>query len=118
MERSVSDLSGRAGELEKEAADLRRENDWLKEIVVLKGNQYAAAASAQQKMALSQAVQAAGIDLTVEGAGQSSSSSARASTSATATQPEEISSDEESDDDYSESADKKGKGKAIKGRRK
>lgn len=36
LERSVSDLSGRVGELEQEAADLRRENGWLKEIVVLK----------------------------------------------------------------------------------
>lgn len=37
LERSVSDLSGRAEELEREAADLRRENGWLKEIVLLKG---------------------------------------------------------------------------------
>jgi len=35
-------LSGRAKDLEREVADLRRENDWLKEIVVLKGAQYAA----------------------------------------------------------------------------
>ena len=32
----MSDLSGRVDELEQEAADLRRENGWLKEIVVLK----------------------------------------------------------------------------------
>ncbi|KAF7306599.1 Cytochrome C oxidase assembly protein COX19 [Mycena indigotica] len=37
LERSVSDLTGRAEELEREAADLRRENGWLKEIVMLKG---------------------------------------------------------------------------------
>ena len=36
MERTVSDLTGRVGELEQEAADLRRENGWLKEIVMLK----------------------------------------------------------------------------------
>jgi hypothetical protein len=36
LERSVSDLSGRVDELEQEAADLKRENGWLKEIVVLK----------------------------------------------------------------------------------
>jgi len=36
LERTVSDLSGRVGELEQEASDLRRENGWLKEIVVLK----------------------------------------------------------------------------------
>jgi hypothetical protein len=35
-------LSGRADELEKEAAELRRENDWLKEIVILKGSRNAA----------------------------------------------------------------------------
>ncbi|TFK76787.1 hypothetical protein BDN72DRAFT_873335 [Pluteus cervinus] len=37
LERSVSDLTGRAEELEREVADLRRENGWLKEIVMLKG---------------------------------------------------------------------------------
>jgi len=42
LERSVSNLTGRAEELEREAADLRRENGWLKEIVMLKGNRYAA----------------------------------------------------------------------------
>jgi len=36
LERTVSNLSGRVDELEQEAADLRRENGWLKEIVVLK----------------------------------------------------------------------------------
>ncbi|SJL05855.1 uncharacterized protein ARMOST_09191 [Armillaria ostoyae] len=41
LERSVSDLAGRAEELEKEAADLRRENGWLKEIVMLKGSRLA-----------------------------------------------------------------------------
>jgi Basic region leucine zipper len=38
LERTVSDLSGRVDELEQEASDLRRENSWLKEIVVLKSN--------------------------------------------------------------------------------
>lgn len=37
LERSVSDLAGRAEELEREASELRRENGWLKEIVMLKG---------------------------------------------------------------------------------
>lgn len=32
----MTDLSGRVDELEQEAADLRRENGWLKEIVMLK----------------------------------------------------------------------------------
>jgi len=32
----VADLTGRTEELEREAADLRRENGWLKEIILLK----------------------------------------------------------------------------------
>lgn len=35
LERSVSDLAGRADELEKEATELRMENNWLKDIVIL-----------------------------------------------------------------------------------
>lgn len=38
LERTVTDLTGRVGELEQEAADLRRENGWLKEIVMLKSS--------------------------------------------------------------------------------
>lgn len=34
LTRTVSDLTSRVGELEVEAGDLRRENTWLKEIVV------------------------------------------------------------------------------------
>ncbi|KII93718.1 hypothetical protein PLICRDRAFT_35940 [Plicaturopsis crispa FD-325 SS-3] len=45
LERSVSDLTGRAEELEREAAELRRENGWLKEIVMLKGRNFANEAS-------------------------------------------------------------------------
>ncbi|KAF5374902.1 hypothetical protein D9758_000482 [Tetrapyrgos nigripes] len=41
LERTVSDLTGRAEELEREVADLRRENGWLKEIVMLKGSRLA-----------------------------------------------------------------------------
>jgi hypothetical protein len=40
----VSDLTGRAEELEKEATELRRENGWLKEIVMLKGRSLSGAA--------------------------------------------------------------------------
>ncbi|CCM00347.1 uncharacterized protein FIBRA_02377 [Fibroporia radiculosa] len=36
LERTISDLSSRVQELEAEAAELRRENGWLKEIVMLK----------------------------------------------------------------------------------
>ncbi|KAF8140039.1 hypothetical protein EV363DRAFT_1153378, partial [Boletus edulis] len=42
LERTVGDLTGRADELEREANDLRRENAWLKEIVLLKGRNIAA----------------------------------------------------------------------------
>ena len=41
MERTISDLSGRVEELEREAAELRRENGWLKEIVMLKSKRLA-----------------------------------------------------------------------------
>lgn len=36
MERTVTSLSRRVDELEREAAELRRENGWLKEIVMLR----------------------------------------------------------------------------------
>ena len=52
LERAVSDLTGRAEELEREVGDLRRENGWLKEIVVLKGTQNVA----NNRLALRQAV--------------------------------------------------------------
>lgn len=37
LERAVSDLTSRAEELEKEATNLRRENSWLKKMVMMKG---------------------------------------------------------------------------------
>ena len=40
LERSITDLSGRVEELEREAAELRRENGWLKEIVMLKSKRF------------------------------------------------------------------------------
>jgi hypothetical protein len=55
LERAVSDLTGRAEELEREAGDLRQENGWLKEIVVLKGTQNVA----NNRLALSQAATSA-----------------------------------------------------------
>lgn len=36
LERSATSLSRRVEELEREASDLRRENGWLKEIVMMK----------------------------------------------------------------------------------
>jgi len=56
LERAVSDLTGRAEELEREVGDLRRENGWLKEIVVLKGGQN----MANNRLALRQAVASGG----------------------------------------------------------
>ncbi|OAX44851.1 hypothetical protein K503DRAFT_728580 [Rhizopogon vinicolor AM-OR11-026] len=47
LERTVADLTGRAEELEREASDLRRENSWLKEIVLLKGGRMSAFSSSQ-----------------------------------------------------------------------
>ncbi|OBZ79243.1 hypothetical protein A0H81_00385 [Grifola frondosa] len=41
LERTISDLSGRVEELEREASELRRENGWLKEIVMLKSKRFA-----------------------------------------------------------------------------
>lgn len=52
LERAVSDLTGRAEELEREVGDLRQENGWLKEIVMLKGTQNVA----NNRLALRQAV--------------------------------------------------------------
>ena len=40
LERTISDLSGRVEELEREASELRRENGWLKEIVMLKSKRF------------------------------------------------------------------------------
>ena len=36
MEKTVTSLSRQVDELEREAADLRRENGWLKEIVMMR----------------------------------------------------------------------------------
>jgi hypothetical protein len=36
LEQTITELSGRVDDLEKEAEGLRRENTWLKEIVILK----------------------------------------------------------------------------------
>lgn len=47
LERTVSDLTGRVDELEQEAADLRRENGWLKEIVMMKSGRVALAGPSQ-----------------------------------------------------------------------
>lgn len=51
LERTVGDLTGRTEELEREANDLRRENAWLKEIVLLKGRNLAASNTGSQAAA-------------------------------------------------------------------
>lgn len=100
LERSVTELTGRAEELEREAADLRRENGWLKEIVMLKGTRFAASNKAHRQ-ALSQAAAAAHAG--------GSSSAGGPSNSAIEEEPEEESDESESDD---EAQDPKGKNKA------
>jgi hypothetical protein len=48
LERTLTELEGRAGELEKEAVELRRENGWLKEMVILKGKKAVETAKASK----------------------------------------------------------------------
>ena len=44
-------MSGRVEELEREAAELRRENGWLKEIVMLKSKRFGAGSSTTDQAA-------------------------------------------------------------------
>ena len=90
----MTELTGRAEELEREASDLRRENGWLKEIVMLKGTRFAANNQAHRQ-ALSQAAA-----LAIAGGA--------ASVDNTAIQEEP---EEESDESGSDDQDPKGKGK-------
>lgn len=93
LERSVSDLTGRAEELEREVTDLRRENGWLKEIVMLKGTRFASA-NVSQHLASSQAA---------SGSGPSQSGSGSLA--------EDLSESSSSSDEEQDSKKKKGKGK-------
>lgn len=90
----MTELTGRADELEREAADLRRENGWLKEIVMLKGTRFAANNFAARQQA------AAG--LVSQEAGPSSTSRG---------QDEDSPAEEESESSEEEAPQKKGKGK-------
>lgn len=94
----MTELTGRAEELEREAADLRRENGWLKEIVMLKGTRFAANNQAHRQ-ALSQAAA-----LALAGG---SASAGGPSNTAIHEEPEEESGESDPDDQ-----DPKGKGKA------
>lgn len=49
LERTVTDLTGRTEELEREASELRRENSWLKEIVLLKSRKGGAFGGSQSR---------------------------------------------------------------------
>lgn len=97
LERSVSDLSGRADELEREVQDLRRENGWLKEIVMLKGSRYAAA-NLSHHLALNQA---AADNQDFEAGGSNPP-------------PDSVSGNSSDSSEESEPEDKKGKGKKKK----
>ncbi|KAL5535115.1 hypothetical protein ACEPAF_3208 [Sanghuangporus sanghuang] len=54
LERSVVELEARADDLEREASELRRENGWLKEMLIMKGRSVRAQAAAV-KAALNEA---------------------------------------------------------------
>ncbi|KAL0072224.1 hypothetical protein AAF712_001149 [Marasmius tenuissimus] len=92
LEKTVSELSGRADTLEREAADLRRENGWLKEIVMLKGSRMA------------------GIDISPHNIPSQGSSSTSRSTVPEHRSVEE--SDSDQDDPSSDEYQPEGKGKA------
>lgn len=92
LEQTVAGLSERADELERQAADLRRENGWLKEIVLLKGGQ---------------------VEFSPEMISRSASELTSSSSKGNASDNEED--DHSSDGDYQEK--KKGKGKYSKGKK-
>ncbi|KAJ7693670.1 hypothetical protein B0H17DRAFT_1059449 [Mycena rosella] len=93
LERSVSDLTGRAEDLEREASDLRRENGWLKEIIMLKGGRLA------------------GVNLSGDvGTGGTRRSGERRGKRRDSVEDDDSSSDQ-SDEDKAEVSGKKGKGK-------
>ena len=102
LEQTVSELSGRADTLEREAADLRRENGWLKEIVMLKGSRMA------------------GIDISPHNIPSQGSSSAAKSTTKERRSAEDSESDQEdpSSDEYQPDGKGKARAKARKDKEK
>lgn len=73
LERTISDLSSRVQELEVEAAELRRENGWLKEIVMLKSKQNAQASATAGEAGTSASASSSQPDLTdASGGGEGS----------------------------------------------
>jgi len=115
LERSVSDLTGRAEELEREAADLRRENGWLKEIVMLKGARYAASSMANNE-AFAQAAALAASEQRITAA--PSTGGASSSTSMMQEEGSSGSEESESSDEEERSPGNKGKGKQAASKRK
>ncbi|KAJ3531892.1 hypothetical protein NMY22_g7970 [Coprinellus aureogranulatus] len=108
LERTVSDLTGRAEDLEKEVADLRRENGWLKEIVMLKGTRIASANLAH-RMALNQAAAMVG---------QEAGGSSQLPEGSSSGQGDEESEDESDSSDDDAVAKAKSKADSSAGRRK
>lgn len=90
-------MAGRAEDLEREAADLRRENGWLKEIVMLKGSRLAGVNLASH---LAESSHRSG-----EGSSQAGPSGSR---------PSNLGSEEGSSDEEEAKAAKSRKGKSAK----
>ncbi|KAJ7293195.1 hypothetical protein C8J57DRAFT_18852 [Mycena rebaudengoi] len=99
LERSVSDLTGRAEDLEREASDLRRENGWLKEIVMLKGGRLSG-------------VNFSGMNLGYPE--QSGRSGGQPGSKKSEEEADQADDSEESEEEKSTSGKKKGKGKSKK----
>ncbi|RXW22892.1 hypothetical protein EST38_g2946 [Candolleomyces aberdarensis] len=110
LERSVSDLTGRAEELEREVSDLRRENGWLKEIVMLKGTRFAAA-NVSHRAALNQAA-ALALGGQPPGGPAASSSSQGFAEGSGHRHTEELSEEESESSDEEDAPNPKGKGNA------
>ncbi|KAL5534659.1 hypothetical protein ACEPAG_1123 [Sanghuangporus baumii] len=69
LERSVVELEARADDLEREASELRRENGWLKEMLIMKGRSVRAQAAAV-KAALNEAEEEEEEEEEEEGSGE------------------------------------------------
>lgn len=67
LERNVDDLGARAEELEREATDLRRENAWLKEIILLKARNVGGSSSQPMESSHQHPQERDGNDLSSEG---------------------------------------------------
>ena len=93
LERSITDLSGRVEELEREAAELRRENGWLKEIVMLKSKRFGGPAPDLDAAAAQTAGQSSEMSAPPNSSAESSGSRTEASGSSTGGKGKEKSDD-------------------------